>query len=293
MDPASREQCRAIGPAGVGLGATEDHGVQPMPVLHHVVGAAEQRGIEQLNQHPEAEVIALMRRGRQQQQVTAVPFQDLGQFVVLGLLDLAAAAVGGQVVRFVEDHEIPGRGLLQAFDPGSHFQRVDAGDEPVMLGERVGLAVGDVALAAENLEIEVEDLVQFSVPVVDQPGRHDHQGAIQFAPAGQFPQNQCRLDRLAQADFISDQEAAGRGGGDTMRQHHLMREQINLRRGQGRSTVQERQSIRLIRQPRPPIATFSGSHIVDDVFRASDRERERGDGYLPFAGAEEDAHEGG
>ncbi len=44
-----------------------------------------------------------------------------------------------------------------------------------MLGERVGLSVGDVALGAENLEIEIEDLVQFPVPVVHQACGHDHQ----------------------------------------------------------------------------------------------------------------------
>ena len=160
-----------------------------------------------------------------------------------------------------------------------------------MLGEGVRLAVGHIAFTAEDLEIEIEDLVQFPVPVVDQPGRDDHQGPIQFAPAGQFPQNQRRLDGLAQADLISDQEASGRGRGDTMRQHDLMRQQIDLRRREGRGTVQERQGVGLIRQPRPPIATFSGSHVVDDLFRASDRERERCDRYLPLAGAEEDAHE--
>ena len=78
-----------------------------------------------------------------------------------------------------------------------------------------------------------------------------------------------------------------------LRDSYLMWEQINLRRGEGRSTVQERQGIRLIRQPRPPIAVFSSSHVLDDVFRASDREQERCDGYLPLAGAEEDAHETG
>ena len=70
-----------------------------------------------------------------------------------------------------------------------------------------------------------------------------------------------------------------------------MREQINLRRGEDHSTVQERQGIRLIYQLRPPIATFPGSHVLDDVFRVSDRERECCDRYLPLAGAEEDAYE--
>ena len=96
-----------------------------------------------------------------------------------------------------------------------------------MLGEGVGLAVGHVALAAEDLEVEVEDLVQFPVPVVHQPGRDDHQRTLQFAPAGQFSQDERRLDRLAQADLIGDQEAAGRGRGDPVRQHDLMGQQVD------------------------------------------------------------------
>ena len=114
MDPAPGEERRAIGPAGVGLGAAEDHRVQPVPVLDHVLGALEQRRVQELDQHPEPEVIALVRRGRQQQQVAGVVLQGLGQLVVLGLLDLAAAAVGRQVMRLVEDDQIPRRGFEQA-----------------------------------------------------------------------------------------------------------------------------------------------------------------------------------
>ena len=70
---------------------------------------------------------------------------------------------------FVEHHQIPPRRVQQALDARRPLQRVDAGDQPVMLGEGVGLAVGHVAFGAEDLEIEVEDLVQFAVPVVHQP----------------------------------------------------------------------------------------------------------------------------
>ena len=59
---------------------------------HHLLRAAEQRRVQQLDQHPELEVVALVRRRRQQEQVAGVIFQRLGELVVLGLADLAAVA---------------------------------------------------------------------------------------------------------------------------------------------------------------------------------------------------------
>ena len=66
-----------------------------------------------------------------------------------------------------------------------------------MLGKRIGLAVSDVALGAEYFELQVEHLVQFTMPVVHQTGRHDHQRPVQFATACQLTQDQRRLNRLA------------------------------------------------------------------------------------------------
>ena len=74
------------GLAGIGLGAPEDDRVQPMPFIHHVLRALEQRWVQELDQHPEPEVVALVRRGRKQQQVTCMAFERLGELVVLGLL---------------------------------------------------------------------------------------------------------------------------------------------------------------------------------------------------------------
>ena len=121
-----------------------------------------------------------------------------------------------------------------------------------MLGEGVRLAVGDVAFAAEDLEVEVEDLVQFPVPVVDEAGRNDHQRALQLAPARQFAQDERGLDGLAEPDLVGDQEASRRRGGDAVRQHDLMRQQIDLRRGEGGGTLHERQRVGLVGKPRPP-----------------------------------------
>ncbi len=83
-------------------------------MLEHLLRAAEQRRVEQLDDHPELEVIALMRRRGKQEEVARMALQRLGELVVLGLANLAADSVGGQVMRFVEDDEIPARRIEQA-----------------------------------------------------------------------------------------------------------------------------------------------------------------------------------
>jgi hypothetical protein len=69
VDPAPREQRLPVRPARVRLGAAEHHGVQAMSMLDHLLRTAKQRRIEQLHDHPELEVIALMRRRGKQDEV--------------------------------------------------------------------------------------------------------------------------------------------------------------------------------------------------------------------------------
>ena len=287
VHPAAREQRRSVRAAGVGLGAAQHDRIEAMALRHHLAGAGEQGRVQELHQHPEAEVVALMRRGRQQDQIAGVALQRLGQLVVRGLAHRTAGALRRQVVRFVEHHQVPARRGKQAPHPGAPLQGIDAGDEPVVPGERVRLAVGDVALAAEHLELQVEDLVEFPVPVVDQPGRHHHQGAAQLAAAGQLAQHQRDLDRLAQAHFVGDQVAPRRGGGDPVGQDDLMREQVDRRRGQRRGALHQRQRMRLACQPRLPQARRAPLHAGQHALGARQGRQGGGGRDLPFAVAEE------
>ena len=228
-----------------------------------------------------------MRRGGEQDQVAGVVLQRLGQLVVRGLAHRPAGALRRQVVRFVEHHQVPARRGEQAAHPGAPLQGIDAGDEPVVPGERVRLAVGDVALAAEHLELQVEDLVEFPVPVVDQSGRHHHQGAAQLAAAGQLAQQQRDLDGLAQPYFVGDQEAPRRGGRDPVGQDDLVRKQVDRRRGQRRGVLRQRQRMRLARQPRLPQALRAPLHSRQHALRPRHGLQGGRDRDLPFAVAEE------
>ena len=117
-----------------------------MALRHHFLRAGKQAWRQELYQHPELKVVALVGRGRQQQQVARVVAQCLGQLVVLGLAHLATSLPGGQVVRFVEHDQVPSRRFQQPLDASRPLERVDAGDQAVVAREGVGLAVGDVAL---------------------------------------------------------------------------------------------------------------------------------------------------
>jgi hypothetical protein len=119
VHPAPGEQRRAVRRAGVGLGAPVDYLVQPVALLHHLVRPLEQGRVQELDQHPEAEVIALVRRRGEQDQVPGVVAQRLGQLVVLGLAHLAAGAVRGQVMRLVEHHQVL---TTRSLPPGPYHQ---------------------------------------------------------------------------------------------------------------------------------------------------------------------------
>ncbi len=154
--------------------------------------------------------------------------QCLGQFVISRLPDLPAVAVCRQMMGFVEHHQVPARCVQQTLDSSRTLQGVDAGDQAVVFGERVGLAVRNVAFGTEHLEVKAENLVQLSVPVMHQSGGHHHQRALEFATAGKLAQDQGSLDGLAQPDFVGNEEAPRRRRGNPVSQHDLVRQQIDL-----------------------------------------------------------------
>ena len=133
MYPAPREQRRAIRPASIRLGAPEHHRIQAVPVFQHVLWAGEQRRVEQLHQHPELKVVALVRGCRQKHQITRMVLERLGKLVVLRFADLATRTIGSEVMRLVKHHQVPARRLEQPLDACWPLQSVNARDQPVVL----------------------------------------------------------------------------------------------------------------------------------------------------------------
>src|SRR5436309_3870266 len=117
----------------------------------------------------------------------------------------------------VEYHEVPRWRFEQPPDASRPLERVDAGDEPVVLRKSVRLAISNVTLTAKDLEVEAEHFVHFTMPVVHEASRHDHQRALQLSTAYELTQEKRRLDRLAKADLIGNEKATRRSRRDSMR----------------------------------------------------------------------------
>jgi len=112
-----------------------------MALVDHFIRTIEQRGIQQLDQHPETEMVSLMRCGREQQQVTGMVAQRLCEFVIFCFADPPAHSVSREMVRLVKDHQIPRRRFLEPLNARTAFECVHAGDQAVVLGK--GIAPAD------------------------------------------------------------------------------------------------------------------------------------------------------
>jgi hypothetical protein len=89
--------------------------------------------------------------------------------------------------------------------------------------EGVRLSICHVTFATEHLEIEVENFVEFAVPIVDKAGRHNHERSCQLSPTSQLAQDQRSLNCFAKPYLVSNQEAARGRSRNAMGQRNLMR----------------------------------------------------------------------
>ena len=102
--------------------------------------AVEAVGVQQRHEKLEVLFLAVMGCGGHQQEVPRDRAQQLAQLEALGLVDLVAEIVGRQLVRFVDDHQVPVRQpqlFLQVFGAS---KLVDARDHQVGVVERVAAA---------------------------------------------------------------------------------------------------------------------------------------------------------
>ena len=221
---ARLEQRLAFGVDGCALfGANHE---RPHPLTVDAALIREGFSIQQLHQPHELVGLALVRRGRQQQEIGRCFGQRRAQLVAGHLLGAAAHAVG-----FVDDDQIPRRRdqvlealavvgveLLQApAAPTFHgLHRVQGTNHLVVHAPQVlFLARAAAAPLAEGRQLgrldELKRLAKvqahFRLPLAYQPlGRH-HQDALHPATQFQLAQHQTGLDGLAQAHLIGQQVA--------------------------------------------------------------------------------------
>lgn len=133
----------------------------------------------------------------------------LRELVAAGLADAKVeSAVTGELVGLVKDDQLigchrlfgqPGKGLFAG-------QRVHADDDAVAAGAGERISVLGV-LPADDAERQVEEDLQFALPVADQSGRRHDQHAGQEAPRKHFAHVESGHDRLAGAGVVSQQKA--------------------------------------------------------------------------------------
>ena len=153
--------------------------------VHAVAEAAlEAVAVEQRHEELEVLLLAVVRRGRHQQEVAGERPEQLAELVALGVLDLAAEDRGRQLVRLVADDEVPAAvGRLQL---GLHVlvarQLVEAGDDAGCVSRNQLPVRGRLELVVgEDLEVQVEAAAQLVLPLLGQAAGADDEAALQVA----------------------------------------------------------------------------------------------------------------
>src|ERR1039458_403138 len=106
---SSCEQGGTVRATGISLCASDDDGVESVPLLNHLCRRIEKGWVKHLHEHPEAEVVALVGRCREQHQVAGMLLQHLGQLEVLRLYELTVLAIRREMVRLIEYNQVPRR----------------------------------------------------------------------------------------------------------------------------------------------------------------------------------------
>ena len=141
-----------------------------------------------------------------------------------GVAGVAAAGAGrGAVVDLVDDQDVVaardlrmrGQHLAQQTHPQRSLQPVDRDDQPREVRERVRADAARAAKLAEQLaiddaELEAELLAQLIAPLQLQRRRADDERRARAMAQQQLLHDEPRLDRLAEADVIGDQQCRAR-----------------------------------------------------------------------------------
>jgi hypothetical protein len=146
---------------------------------------------------------------------------------------VAIGAGGGDVVRFVHDHDVPAcsadRGQdLRSLDviDGRDDQRLD--DPRVDPHGQLGAAASDFAHVEQRRD-EVEARSQLVHPLLAQAGRRQDQRARRGAASLELGRDQRSLNGLAEADFVGDQHTRSVAANNGEHWLELVRHQIDSR----------------------------------------------------------------
>ena len=207
------------GEAGIALEATDHHRLQLLPIRRG--SPREPLVVEQFQQRPEALLVAVVRRGRQEELVLEVRGQLPERLRPKRVGGVAADPGRGAVVGFVADQQVVptrvdrfarcGQSLPKEAERALPLEKVDARDQPREVRPGVDVDASSSAQVSHQLRIddaEVEaELVPHLVPPLDlQSGRADDQDLPGPMTDHQLQGHHPGLDRLAEAHVVGDQE---------------------------------------------------------------------------------------
>ena len=207
---ALRKQGPAVEGLELLLGQAAQH-VADVGGVHALAEAAlEPVAVEQRHEQLEVGLLAAVRRRGHQEEMPGATGQPLPELVALGVLDLAAEVGGRHAVRFVADHEVPlARGEELGLEVLVAAQHVETGDPEAGFVERIAGAARLDPVARQDSEFEVELLVEFVLPLLDQVAGRDHEAAFEVAADQQLLDQEAGHDGLAGAGVVGEQEAQG------------------------------------------------------------------------------------
>ena len=190
--------------------------------------ALEAVAVEQGEEELEVLLLAVVRRGRHQQEVAGQAGQEPAELVAPGVADLAAEEGGRHLVGLVADHQVVAAvaGPQLGLDLLVAGQLVQPRDGQVVLQEPVAGARRLQLVVGQDVEGQIEAAVELVLPLLHEAAGADHEAALQVAARDQLLDEQPGHDRLAGAGVVGQQEAQR-----LARQHGLVHRGDLVRQG--------------------------------------------------------------
>ena len=220
----------ALDLAEILLQAADHHVVEDTPAAHRDA-AREAIRIEQLQQRGEAVRVTVVRRGGQEQPVLET-LREIADRAGELRLD-AVAPAGGRcgMVRLVENQQAAGRHRPQ---PLAHWIRVGRVDQQVVGDQEAAVGApgvdaeaaftahpGDMA-PVEDYEDQPETVLQLALPLFQHRRWHGGDDRLDLAAQEQLAGDQARLDGLAEAGVVGDEEVDAREAQGLAQRLHLV-----------------------------------------------------------------------
>lgn len=202
------------------------HDVGDVGDMDAVAGLAlEPVAVEQGKEEMEVLVLAVVGRGRQEDELSGVGGQHLAQLEALGVLHLCPKVGGRHLVGLVHNDKVPIDGGQLVEDVLVAAELVEPGDAQVVFLEPVAGTRRREALVGEDLKGEVEPFLQLVLPLFNEAARGNDEATVHVTPDDEFLDEQPGHDGLSRAGIVGEQEAQGLApqhgfidGGDLVRE---------------------------------------------------------------------------